>query len=130
MKPAELTQLQSLVKNPGSCSYNETNKAKFHRLAKSCLREIAKQLGLDKGTFTIRSNMAGIAVSGEVTLHGDDIYISLSADGPFSEPQFMYRSCKGQKDYTGGGNNWMRYADLSDMDRAIERFQQVRRKAA
>ena len=99
-------------------------KPEFHQKAKKVLRHVAEQLGLKKGEFNIRSNMGGIAVSGEVTLHANDIYIQMDAWNMGGK--FMFRSCKGQRDYTGGTNNWMFWKDIRDIDKAIERFQQVR----
>ena len=103
-------------------SYNGTLKAKFHREGKKVLGEIAKKLGLAPGTFDIRSNMGGIAVSGEVTLHGENIYIQFIQG--FSN-RFMFRSCKGRKDYCGGPNNFVEYESLSNLDAVCERFRRV-----
>ncbi len=97
--------------NGTNLSYNQEAKEKFHKLAKKACKEIAEKLGLQKGTYDIRSNMAGIAVSGEVTLHGEHIYIQLG-QGSFRD-RFMYRSCKGRKDYTGGPNRWMYWDTLA-----------------
>lgn len=99
-------------------------KANFHRLGKAALRAIAKDLGLQKGTYSIRSNMGGIAVSGEVTLHSDNLYIQFSQSTVmvYSRPAFMFRSVKSQKDYTGGVNHWMSYLDLLDYPQAIKKF--------
>ena len=41
------------------------DKQEFHRLAKLVCRQIAKDLGLEKGTFDIRTNMGGDAVGGD-----------------------------------------------------------------
>ena len=64
--------------------------------------------------------MGGIAVSGEVTLHGEHIYIQLS-QGSFYK-MFMYRHCNGRKDYSGGVNRWKDFSDLNDLDKAVEYF--------
>lgn len=81
-------------------------KAKMHSSGRAFLRRLAADLGLAAGTFDIRSNQGGIAVSGEVTLHGEAIYVQISewysAKGGAS---VLYRSCKGRKDYSGGQNN-------------------------
>jgi hypothetical protein len=119
--PAYLGRLASL----GSMNLGYTDlKPEFHQKAKKVLRYVAEQLGLKKGEFNIRSNMGGIAVSGEVALHANDIYIQMDAWNMGGK--FMFRSCKGQRDYTGGPNNWMFWKDIRDIDKAIERFQQVR----
>ena len=53
-------------------SYNERNKREFHRLGKKVLKEIATRMGLTPGKdCDVSSNLGGIAVSGEITLHSD-----------------------------------------------------------
>lgn len=94
-------------------------KLAFHSKGKAVLRAVAKELGLQSGSYDIRSNLGGVAVSGEMTLHGERIYISLSDMG------FMYRSCQGRKDYTGGANHWMKWDSLLDLPRACQAFKAV-----
>ena len=68
-------------------AYNDdaaANKELFHRYGKSLLRRIARDLGYTPDSYDVRSNMAGIAVSGEITLHADDLYVQFSSS-PFSE---------------------------------------------
>lgn len=105
-----------------SLSYNEDAKAKFHRLAKKAAQIIADKLKLEASSYTIRSNKGGIAVSGEVTLHGDWLYLQF-AQGSVAG-SFMYRACRGQKDYTGGRNRWMKWRDLADLDKACTAFEE------
>ena len=98
-------------------------KALFHSKGKTFLRNLAKELGLPKGSYDIRSNMGGIAVSGEVTLHGESLYVQLSEScvgGP--GVGILYRSCKGRKDYTGGTNNWATIGNLKKYPHELERF--------
>lgn len=102
-------------------SYNEAAKADFHRLARYAARRIAKELELPRGSFSIRSNKAGIAVSGEVTLHADNLYIQFGQSCVVRD-RFMFRHCSGQKDYTGKRNRWMRWDALLDFDKAIHEF--------
>ena len=109
--------------NAQDLSYNEKGKAEFHRLAKLVAHKIAKDLGFAKETFSIRSNKGGIAVSGEVTLHADNIYISFSQG--FTQVSFLFRSCKNQNDYTGGANNYMKWEELLDWNTAMDTFRCV-----
>ena len=90
-------------------------KAEWHKTGKKILNSLAKELGLAKGTYDIRSNMAGVAVSGEVTLHGENIYVQLSESCLGPDWGFMWRTCKGRKDYTGGANQWARWDMLNDL---------------
>ncbi len=96
-------------------SHDFKAKSQFHRLGKAMLEKLAKALGLAKGEYDIRSNMGGDAVSGEVTLHSDTLYVQFSQSCVLPE-RFMWRTCKGRKDYTGGRNQWMLWTDLEDLE--------------
>lgn len=50
-------------------AYDPAAKRLFHSRARSQLRCLATALGLPPGSYDLRSNPAGIAVSGEITLH-------------------------------------------------------------
>lgn len=92
--------------------YNEEAKEAWLKKGKALLRRLAKDIGFDKGTYDIRVNKGGIAVSGEVILHHDYLYVQLSG---FGRDAGFARRCKGRKDYVGGVNNTLssdRYADL------------------
>ncbi|KAA3442046.1 hypothetical protein C7I87_32575 [Mesorhizobium sp. SARCC-RB16n] len=52
-----------------SCSYDEQQKRRFHTTGRSKLKKLAAELALPPGSYDLRSNKAGIAVSGEITLH-------------------------------------------------------------
>jgi hypothetical protein len=94
-------------------------KAEFHRQGRSLLRAIAKRLGI---SADIRSCYGGPAVSGEVILHGDDLYICLLKSVCGVE-RLYFRSCNGKKDFVGGQNQWMRWEELLDLDQACKRFE-------
>lgn len=94
-------------------------KEKAHKDAKRLLTHFAvNYLKLTKEQFKVRSNLAGIAVSGEVTLHtntfengnlGMYIQIGQSCVG---NKTMLVRSCKGQADYVGNLNNFGSVASL------------------
>jgi hypothetical protein len=93
-----------------SVSYTVNEKTVFHRDGMKLLKTLAIELGIEAD---FRSNKGGVAVSGEITLHGDQIYIQLFQ--PSFAPdsfQFLVRSCKGRKDYSGGMNHF--HSQLSD----------------
>jgi hypothetical protein len=90
-----------LVSLARSAGYNEENKAAFRKQSMASLRVIAKELQLLKGEFSISFNPGGIAVSGDATLHHNSFYLNIGDSGVF------WRTCKGQKDYTGGRNRWV-----------------------
>jgi len=104
-------------------SYQHERKLEFHRLGKAVLKQVAQILNLPNGSYEIRSNMGGIAVGGEVTLHGENIYIQFSQS--LSKGSFMFRSCKGRKDYSGGTNQWMQWKDMENLTIACNRFKAV-----
>ncbi len=84
-------------------------KMEFHRLGKSVLRAILKQLEVPGD---VRSCLGGPAVVGEVILHTDKLYVQFCTSGFGGPIRFMYRTCKGRKDYTGGHNRWHSYQQL------------------
>lgn len=96
-----------------SVAYDENAKAKFHHLAPIRLRKLAAALGLEKGAYAIRSNKGGIAVSGEITLHGEQVYVQVSQPWGGHDTGVLYRRCNGRKDYYGGNNH---FASLRALD--------------
>lgn len=94
----------------GSASYNETSKDCFKRESMALLRKVAKLLGLEKGTYDIRYNPAGIACSGDATLHAENFYVSFNLD---VLDWVLVRTCQGRKDYTGGPNQQYSFSELA-----------------
>jgi hypothetical protein len=68
------------------------------------------------GAWNVRSNQGGIAVSGEVTLHMDRVYIQIH-QSCVSGPSVLVRACNGQHDYTGGVNHSINVEALANPDR-------------
>ena len=48
-----------------------------------------------------------IAVSGEVTLHGEHLYLQICQPATGADSGILIRTCQGRKDYTGGRNNFL-----------------------
>lgn len=92
---------RSLCQLARCAPYNGGAKALFRKESMSFLRSVAKKLQLNKGDYSIRFNPGGIAVSGDATLHHNNFYLTISGSGSY------WRTCKGQKDYTGGQNIWV-----------------------
>lgn len=114
MKSAEIDRMKSLM---GKCGYNDSNKREFKRLGMKLLRELRTALGIEAD---IRYNAGGIAVAGECTLHGDSIYVQVSADYSHG---ILYRTCKGRKDYSGGPNHWFPVENLETLfNNGLETF--------
>lgn len=98
--------------------YKPAEKKEFHRLAKRQLKKLADDMGWKKGEYDLRSNMGGIAVSGEITLHHEDLYIQASQSMAGSDKGLMIRTCEGRKDYTGGRNHFASLTKLDDGNRS------------
>ena len=97
-----------------SASYDYDVKKAFHLRAKRQLRRVAKLMGIPKGTYEVRSNLGGIAVSGEVTLHSNTLYVQVFQPAGYERAEILYRTCKGREDYTGGRNNVLPGNELND----------------
>lgn len=100
-----------------SVAYDAPAKRLFHNRARSQLRRLAAALGLPPGSYDLRSNPAGIAVSGEITLHTDCVYVQASQSAMGSDNGILFRNCKGRQDYVGGLNN---FASLDLLNRPEE----------
>lgn len=99
------------------CTRSAEDKERFHRVAKKLLRRLATELEFTPGSFDLRSNKAGPAVSGEITLHHEHIYIQ--ADQSFMGPSksLLIRTCNGRSDYSGGQNHFAPLSWLDDASR-------------
>lgn len=112
-----------------SVAYNAEAKEQFHRRGKALLKQIASDLGYAKGSFDLRNNKAGIAVSGEVTLHTDDLYVQFSQSCVGGDMDILFRDCQHRRDYSGGRNQFMSFAYLRNYDSVLERLKDAKRKA-
>lgn len=106
-------------------AYDAAAKRLFHSRARSQLRGLATALGLPPGSYDLRSNPAGIAVSGEITLHTDCLYVQASQSAMGSDNGILFRTCKGRKDYVGGPNN---FASLDLLNRPAELALRIRER--
>ncbi len=103
-------------------AYDEAAKRTFHQEGRAALRRLADALGLDADTFEVRSNKGGPAVSGEVTLHGDEVYVQLSLGGLGHDREVLYRRVSGRKDYCGERNHFASVTALLAPDRFAEQL--------
>lgn len=81
-----------------SCAGKHDEKEAFHREARRLLKSLAKDLGFPAGSFDIRSNKGGNAVSGEVVLINDNVRVEASNPGTRHERGLMIRTCKDRTD--------------------------------
>ena len=93
--------------------FDDPRKPEYHRLGRRVLKQLARDLDIPEGSYDIRSNKGGPAVSGEITLHSEHIYVTINSSSKYFKA--MFRSCKGRKDYTGSSNNiFCRVSDLTN----------------
>jgi hypothetical protein len=76
----------------------------FHQKGRAALRALAKELWLPSKSFDIRSSPGGVAVSGEIILHGESVYIQISQPATGADSGVLIRSCSARRDYEGGRN--------------------------
>lgn len=97
-----------------SCSYDDSQKSAFHRRAKKALKQVAEHMGLAQSEYDLRSNKGGIAVSGEITLHTNDVYVQVSQSGMGASSGILIRTCENRRDYSGGQNHFAALNRLDD----------------
>jgi len=125
IKPKVLDSFLQVATKP--VAYTVDAKRLFHLRGTKLLKQIAIDLGLPEGSYEVRSNKGGIAVSGEVTLHGDTLYVQLSQSVlGIGRQDVLFRTCKGRRDYTGGRNNFMAFTDLRQYNGALARLTQIK----
>lgn len=105
--------------------YDESRKKTFHRAARKQLKALAAYCGWAPSSYDLRSNMAGIAVSGDITLHHEQVYISVSQDRIGGSCGILIRSCQGRKDYSGGTNHFARLDLLDDIPLLAEQIMRL-----
>jgi hypothetical protein len=97
------------------CAYAPEQKHAFHRAARKALRRLAVELVFDKSSYDLRSNQGGIAVSGEITLHHEHVYVQVSQPATGADSGILIRTCDGRRDYTGGRNHFQPLSRLDDI---------------
>jgi hypothetical protein len=107
-----------------SMYFNYHGKIAMHREGRRVLRALAKELGLEKHEFEVRSNEAGPAVSGEIILHSNHWYIQVFKSG--DESKVLWRLCNGRKDCSGLRNH---YAIVENLEDDVKGFALMLREA-
>jgi hypothetical protein len=82
-------------------------------------------LDFPPGSFDLRSNPGGIAVSGEITLHHGDVYVQVCQPATGADSGILIRTCRGRHDYTGGRNHYAPLRLLDDLPALAERVRSV-----
>ena len=95
-------------------AYSEERKRQFHLHARGRLRALADALKLSADSYELRSNPGGIAMSGEITLHTERVYVQVLQACVGVGWGVLVRTCKGRQDHTGGANHWLPLDALND----------------
>lgn len=93
--------------------HDDAAKRLFHSEARKALRRLADALGLEPGRYDLRVCAGGPAVSGEVILHGEQLYVQVSLSG-YGPNQLLYRRVRDRRDYSGLRNHWATMRELLD----------------
>jgi len=88
------------------CAYDGAQKKLFHAKGRAALSALARELRLPSDSYTIRICEGGVAVSGEIILHDERIYIQISQPATGADSGVLIRSCNGRRDYEGGRNHF------------------------
>ena len=107
------------------CAYAPEQKRRFHAAARARLRKLAKALGFAPASYDLRNNQGGIAVSGEITLHHDRVYLQVCQPATGHDSGILIRICQGRRDYTGGRNHFVPLALLDDIPALAARVHAV-----
>lgn len=112
------------------CAYNAEQKQSFHRTARRRLRQLADILGWAPVSYDLRNNHGGIAVSGEITLHHERVYIQVCQPATGHDSGILIRTCEGRRDYHGGRNHFASLRLLDDLPALAVRIRAVAGDAA
>jgi hypothetical protein len=105
------------------CAHDGEQKKSFHRQARVALRALAEELRFPEASYDLRSNRGGVAVSGEITLHHDRVYVQVCQPATGADSGILIRICEGRRDYEGGRNHLV---PLSLLDHPAELAEYVR----
>src|SRR5262249_59065726 len=97
-------------------------KRAFHIHARRRLKDLADALGLAPQNYDLRSNAGEIAVSGEVTMPADHLYVQAYQPATGHDSGLMFRTCQGRKDYHGGPNHFASLDLLNGPDALARRI--------
>ena len=120
-----MTKMSSAFDFRRSVSYDDAAKRVFHRRAQRQLKQLAVMLGLTPDAYDLRSNQGGIAVSGEITLHADRLYVQACQPATGHDTGILFRTCQGRKDYHGGPNNFASLHLLNRPEELARRIKEV-----
>jgi hypothetical protein len=128
MKDSEFRKKLGVIRNAvENFELGEGEKKALGQALKGVLRAVGKGEGWQAGEFEVRYNPGGSAVKGDGTLHGPDLYVSVSPDG--AGPGVLVRNCQGTRDFQGGPNGWMSWNTFLEAENADQLRASIRQIA-
>jgi hypothetical protein len=107
----------------------ETQEAFSSRCAQR-LTHLAVRLEFAPGSYNLRLTFGGIAVSGEITLHHDAVYIQVCQPATRCDTGILIRTCHGRDDFCGGTNYFEPLRLLDDLSALATRVRRVMTQSA
>src|SRR3546814_833210 len=98
-------------------SHDDPSTRPFPSDALAFLCRLADALALDERSYDIRSNKGGPAVSCELPLHGQDVWVQLSLGLSGPDREVCFRKVQGRDDPLGDRNFWASIRELFDPGR-------------
>lgn len=119
LKQRCLNQVAEIKRSPAllvlahrGVAFDEDAKALFHRQGKAAMRDLANALHLEPDTYEVRSNKGGIATSGEITLHAEEVWVQLALGAMGHGQEVVFRRVRGRRDHSGDQNRWTSIREL------------------
>ena len=93
---------------------------RWHHLGRGLAKTLAEKMGIPRGSYRVTSCKGH--PYGEIIFHSDWLYIQFGLSCFGGETRFMYRTCDGLWDFTGGINRFMGFNELLDLDKVAEKL--------
>jgi len=129
LRKACLDQVAEIRRHPAlrtlayrGVSYDEAAKHIFHREGRQAMHRLAEALDLEQGSYDVRSDKGGVAISGDITLHGEEVWVRLSLGYLGPNHEVAFRRVKGRKDHFGDRNRWASVNELLAPHRFADRL--------
>lgn len=94
------------------------------------MRKLAGALSLPDDSYSIRSNRSGPAVSGEITLHGEEVWVQLSLGALGPDNEVSFRRVGGRDDHLGDRRRFAAIRELLNPERFADRLRRELRLTA
>lgn len=128
LKHSCAAEIQTLKRQPllallvmRGVSYDEAAKRTLHSEARKSLTRLAAALELARGDYDLRHQTGGPAVSGEIILHSDQLYVCVSS-GSMRGMDILFRRVTSRTDYCGARNHFAGIRELMEPERFAARI--------